>query len=359
MEQKGKLRELLLAQYKRYPKLQIRDIFKYIYQSVFGCEHMATSFETAVDYILSESSQSTSKPNQAPLIDRLDNAYSRVDLAYLNCGLSPKTLAKLFLLSSKCEKGGIKDLEALIETAKELAVENLFDFSLKEFEAAAKKWQADGYPPVHHSDTFKALYNPSYRVIANKYVAFLPLFAKIDGLLNSGEALVAIEGGAASGKTTLSEILKEVYGCTVFHMDDFFLRPEQRTPERYNEAGGNIDRERFLEEVLIPLKTKKTVNYRKFDCADMTLTAAEKISPKKLTVIEGAYSMHPDLAKYYNLSVFLDISPALQTRRLKKRNSPQTVKRFLEEWIPLEQLYFSKLDIKNHCDLSFLADDSL
>ena len=34
-------------------------------------------------------------------------------------------------------------------------------------------------------------------------------------------------------------------------MDDFFLRPEQRRPERFAEPGGNVDRERFAAEVLV------------------------------------------------------------------------------------------------------------
>ena len=44
--------------------------------------------------------------------------------------------------------------------------------------------------------------------------------------------VVALEGGSASGKTTLAALLQRIYNCaTVFHMDDFFLRPEQRTED--------------------------------------------------------------------------------------------------------------------------------
>ncbi|HCI21079.1 MAG TPA: hypothetical protein DE176_00865 [Clostridiales bacterium] len=57
----------------------------------------------------------------------------------------------------------------------------------------------------------------------NQTDRFAPLFAELDRRL-AGEALVrlAIEGGSASGKTTLGKILADWYGCTVFHMDDFF-----------------------------------------------------------------------------------------------------------------------------------------
>ena len=72
--------------------------------------------------------------------------------------------------------------------------------------------------------------------------------AKIDMLLGEREfVIVAIDGKCTSGKTTLAGRLAEIYDCNVFHMDDFFLRPEQRTAERFAEVGGNVDYERFQE----------------------------------------------------------------------------------------------------------------
>ena len=85
----------------------------------------------------------------------------------------------------------------------------------------------------------------------NNYAPFLPLFAKIDKMLSHKNVVIAIEGGSASGKTTLGSLLEALYDCTVLHMDDFFLRPEQRTTARYAEVGGNVDYERFLDEVLM------------------------------------------------------------------------------------------------------------
>lgn len=180
---------------------------------------------------------------------------------------------------------------------------------------------------------------------------FLPLLSEIDKRIKKGSLTLVIEGPCASGKTTLSEMLREKYDCTVFHMDDFFLRPEQRTPERYAEIGGNIDRERFLAEVLVPLKKGETVNYRRFDCSQMNLLEPVEMKPQKLTVIEGVYSMHPAFSGYYDFSVFLDITPELQKERILKRNTPEKAERFFNEWISLENKYFSGADIKGRCDL--------
>lgn len=41
--------------------------------------------------------------------------------------------------------------------------------------------------------------------------------------------------------------------------DDFFLRPEQRTPERLAEPGGNLDRERMKSEVIDRLSAVRSV----------------------------------------------------------------------------------------------------
>ena len=182
---------------------------------------------------------------------------------------------------------------------------------------------------------------------------FLPLLSEIDKRIKKGSLTLVIEGPCASGKTTLSEMLREKYDCTVFHMDDFFLRPEQRTDERYAEIGGNIDRERFLAEVLVPLKKGETVNYRRFDCSQMKLLDPVEIKPQKLTIIEGVYSMHPAFSHYYDFAIFLDIDPAYQRERILIRNSPAMAERFFDEWIPLENRYFEGARIKERADYIF------
>ena len=341
---------LLLKHCQSCPQLQMQDIFKFIHQSAFGCEHMVASLESATDYIQKE--YEAADLSGAPLIVPLDGAYSRVCLTYLDNGLSAQTLGKLFYLSAKAETNGKADVENKLSVAAELARRGKLPFSVKVFEEAAEKWKADGYPAVHHSDSFRNTYKPAYRVIANKFVPFLPLFAKLDQMLERGTVTLAIEGGSASGKSTLGTLLETLYGCTVLHTDDFFLRPAQRTPERYKEVGGNIDYERFSEEVLLPLGKREPIIYRKFDCSAQTLSEPHTVLPEKLTVVEGVYSMHPKFENYYNLSVFLDIAPELQAARIAKRNTPELAKRFHDTWIPLENLYFEKMQTQNRCSIT-------
>lgn len=343
--------KLLTAHYKAYPKMQIEDVFKYLFQSAFGCEHLVSDASAALDYIKSE--YETQSKTESPKTEVLDGEYSRAYLSWLNVGLKAETLATLFCLSAKKESNGRSNLEQKLEIARNLIKNGDLPFDETVFENGVEEWSLAGYPAIRHSDVFRSEYHPSYRVIAKGYADFLPLFAKIDGLLDKGNAIIAIEGGSASGKTTLSGILKDVYDCNVFHTDDFFLRPAQRTPERLAEIGGNLDRERFYDEIVVPLRSGEAVCFRPFDCGTQALGEQITATAKKLTVVEGVYSAHPAFGKYFDLLVFLDIDPEYQKQRIIERNAPRFAERFFNEWIPLENAYFSGTDIKKHSDLTF------
>lgn len=341
-------RKLLIKHYRTFPKLQVEDIFKYLFQSSFGCEHFVSSEEAALAYIKREYESLT---EQLVLTDKLDGAYSRVYLSALSDGLSPETLAKLFCLSAKKEPDGKELLEKKLRVARELIADGTLPLDVVDFYKKLDAWREMGYPAVHHSDTFRAEYRPAYRVIANRYADFLQLFSEIDRRLSEGSLIVTLEGGSASGKSTLADILCEVYDCNVFHTDDFFLRPEQRTPERFAEIGGNLDRERFYDEVVVPLTRNETAVYRPFNCGTQKLEDPITVPPKNLTIVEGVYSTHPAFSDYYGLSVLLDIDPDYQRNRILARNSPWFAERFFNEWIPLENRYFEGTDIKKRTDL--------
>ena len=164
--------------------------------------------------------------------------------------------------------------------------------------------------------------------------------------------IIAIDGRCASGKTTLAKELAERFDCNVFHMDDFFLRPEQRKKERLQQAGENVDHERFLVEVLNPLIRGEKVFYKRFDCKTMSLMEPVKMLPKKINIIEGSYSCHNELFSYYDLKIFLSVQRDEQMRRIIARNGEEVAKVFEEKWIPFEEKYFIKFDIENRCDYS-------
>ena len=173
----------------------------------------------------------------------------------------------------------------------------------------------------------------------------------IDGHPAADRLIIAIDGNCTSGKTTLAGQLAALYDCNVFHMDDFFLRPEQRTEERYAEIGGNVDYERFYEEVLIPLQSGKAFSYCPFDCKTFTLMPPVAVTPKKLNIIEGTYSHHPYFGDVYDYRICLTVTEEVQRQRILQR--PAFLhQRFFEMWIPMEKAYLEGFSIHQKSDLS-------
>lgn len=165
--------------------------------------------------------------------------------------------------------------------------------------------------------------------------------------------LVAIDGRCAAGKTTIALQLQNIYHCNVIHIDHFFLRNEQRTEARLNTPGENIDHERFLEEVLIPLKSGKTFSYRPFDCKKQCMSEEKIVYPNVINIIEGSYSCHSALWEYYDLKLFLTVNQEEQFCRILRREGSEKAEIFKKRWIPLEEDYFSFYKIEKRCDFCF------
>ena len=178
----------------------------------------------------------------------------------------------------------------------------------------------------------------------------------INAVLNRTDrehVIIAIDGPSATGKTTFAKNIKKQFDCNVFHMDDFFLPPEKKTAERLATPGGNVDWERFKEQVLDKIRTNEPFTYDVYHCGTGDCTKSKVITPKRLNIVEGVYSMHPELREVYEYELFFDVSRPKQLDRIKKRSSEKMLKRFVEEWIPLEDLYFKTFNTKKEADFCF------
>jgi uridine kinase len=162
--------------------------------------------------------------------------------------------------------------------------------------------------------------------------------------------VLVLEGMSAAGKTTAALALAQRWQAPVVHMDDFFLPPNLRTPERLAQPGGNVHYERFAQEVLPGLRAGESFSYGVFQCSTMTIGATRPIPAAPVTIIEGAYAMHPYFEKYGDITVFFAIDPAQQKRRILARSGPDRWPDFRDCWIPLENAYHKAYHVRETAD---------
>lgn len=367
------MKEILSEHKKRYPGMEVQDVVKLLYQSEFGNGHMITEPDQVMNQLEKEYHGVQKHPGAAatpgPAIEHIGGDYCRVYLNQLPEGLSLMTLNRLFVLSTKMARGNQTAFEEKLNRFRRWTREGITGFSEAEVEPYLTEYQHQGCPVVSHSVNYRNLYQPAYRVLAEAYAGHLDMFADIDRMLAAGEdeavpgkrclssgaysircphnaVLVAIDGQCASGKTTLAALVQQVYDCNVFHMDDFFLTPQLRTPDRLAEVGGNVDYERFRQQVLEPLQRGADIRYQVYDCSQQKLTTWAEAPAKRLNLIEGAYSCHPYFGPCYHLTYCLTIEAEEQQRRILKRNGEAMLKRFVEEWIPKENAYLEQFGIR-------------
>lgn len=192
-------------------------------------------------------------------------------------------------------------------------------------------------------------------IFSNKsYEKFLPIFEALKKLNAENKSLIiAIEGRCGSGKSSLAALLKEVFVCNVFHMDDYFLPFEMKTAERLEQPGENVHYERFQTEVLGALQKGNDVTYRPYSCSKRDLGEPIHVEFKNLTIVEGSYCLHPTLQQAFAYKIFLTVDPQIQRQRILKRNGEEKLQDFISKWIPLEEHYFSALSIQEQCNLVF------
>jgi uridine kinase len=148
--------------------------------------------------------------------------------------------------------------------------------------------------------------------------------------------LIGIDGVGGSGKTSLAKYIKEnIPNTNIIQMDDFYSPSLQRA-----------DLDRVEKEVLIPLSNSKPIIYKIYDWKNDSYINSQTIEPEGLIIVEGVYSIHPQLKAYYDLRILMDCSPAIGFKRGIERDKicdgVDNTEKWLNIWMPKEVEYFQR-----------------
>ncbi len=366
-------RKALSEHLRLHPHACAQDAVKFCYQAARGAEHLLSDSVAGEKFFFDEFGDVTVSEGDKwiPLYENLSEKYLRVNFAaWKACGMKAEWLWKMFLLTVKgaaAEREGARFGDFENDTAEDLDPEVVLDRYLKiageiyaeaRGEAGGIEWakyldvySRMGKPALHHSEGYREFEKPSYRVVSREFEPAIRVLKSVAETRASGESevkVVAIDGRAAAGKSTLAQVLRDVAGAAVVHADDFFLPPEMRTEERIGAKaapGGNVHYERIQAEVLPNLRRDEAFGYRVFDCAAMRYGGTRVVPKAEIRVVEGSYVSHPALGNYADVMVFADVEQDEQMRRIEKRNGSRAAINFKNKWIPMEERFFAGVNL--------------
>ena len=145
--------------------------------------------------------------------------------------------------------------------------------------------------------------------------------------------MVAIDGPSGSGKSTLSRTLNgllpgsQLVDLEFFYSDIGVDPPDGLSPEQCYEQ--HVDWQALEVQVLRPLRRGELGRYQPYDwIAEKRLDWVE-VRPDGIVLVDGVYSMRPELMDAYDLTVYVDAKPNERTARLSNRqDNPVWVERW-------------------------------
>ena len=161
-------RPLVEAHVKRYPALEIEDVFKLLLHATLGAEHAAPSFPMAQRWLDDELRTMGSGPREL-LVDTLgpQGRYARIHLRpFQQRGGNATKLARAFAQTPSDEPADTAAFHCALSQLRKMAAEHRLPWPLAAVSAYMRGRARERWPAVHHSAAFEAAYRPAYRVIA-------------------------------------------------------------------------------------------------------------------------------------------------------------------------------------------------
>lgn len=157
--------DILATHYRLYQTLELRDVYKLLYQRVFGPEHSVDDWRAARERLYLEVIQLPDAPASLPILEPLSSVLCRVNLQpFVQAGGDVGRLWKVLRQTVRdFQPATLADFQRDWNYFRNSAWAQRYGPALCE-----QFWQrmatAD-FPPVHHSRSYTTAYAPHYRVV--------------------------------------------------------------------------------------------------------------------------------------------------------------------------------------------------
>lgn len=176
----------------------------------------------------------------------------------------------------------------------------------------------------------------------NELAPILAAISKIS-LLKSTPILLAIDGPAGSGKTSLAnQLSNELNSATTIHMDDLYNGWEDALTATLT---------RHLEEwILVPLTQEASVKYQKFDWTGGEYGPPVEIRDIELLILEGVGAAQARIRNQADLTIWIEVGAQIGLARVLDRDGTQILP-YMLKWQERESAHFINDQTKENCQI--------
>ncbi len=160
------LARFIQNEFETHPKMNIQDLYKFLYQAEFGPNHILDNPVAAKEYLALEAASKSN--NNIPLKESCsaDGSLLRINLqTFKEKNLSLDTLFLCLEESARRIHGNETHFKETWKHVGELIDELSIPIPLESYKEFTKMIRGKNYLPVHHSREYTIEYHPSYRVV--------------------------------------------------------------------------------------------------------------------------------------------------------------------------------------------------
>ena len=158
--------------------------------------------------------------------------------------------------------------------------------------------------------------------------------------------MIAIDGPAGSGKTTLASELDEVLG------EALVLNTDQLYPGWDGLAEGA---QRLVDEVLLPLSEGLVATVRPWDWSSGSEGEPRELPACATLIVDGAGCGSRAAAEFVSMIIWLDADPELRQQRALERDGEMFAPHW-GSWAEQETELFEREQTRERADLVILTD---
>ena len=168
--------------------------------------------------------------------------------------------------------------------------------------------------------------------------------ALLDLCKTSERPIIAIDGPAGAGKTTLAThihlALYPNYTSTIIHMDDLYNGWDKALSSELTEV---------LTHIAKAHRQGQPISLSKYDWATSEFSPAEPIDDAQLIILEGVGSGQGALREYLCALIWIDIDESKGLSRVLERDG-EGIKDQMQKWLVTQEQHFAIEKTDNAAD---------